>query len=156
MPDEATVLRKKLKVKSVGEPKPIGKGAKYPFKAVIVGKEEMKDYEFWTKSLVEFIKPDTEIDVDIEYSQTGEYKHRKVIQLYKDGQPIIKPKGSYGGGGSRRDEDRTDARTAIMSITELAKEEGRLERIEASKSDLALAFLAWCYVALSMKVTKKN
>jgi len=151
MEEESKVLRRKLKVVSLGESKPIGKGTKYPFKAVDIASGKEADFEHWSKNLVEYVKAETEIDVDIEFSQKGEYKHRKIVQLYKGGNPVIKPKGSWTGGGNKRDEDRTDARTAIMCITDLAKV-GKLEEIEASKSPLAITFRTWCKIALRVTV----
>ena len=158
MAEESKVLRRKLKVVSLGEPKPIGKGTKHPFNAVDIASGKETDFEHWSKSFEEHIKVGAEIDVDIEFSQTGqggEYKHRKIIQIYKDGKPVAKSLGGYSGGGMKRDEDRTDARTAIMCITDLAKE-GKLEEFEASKSPLAMASVIWCKVAIHMTVSDKK
>lgn len=150
MEDEKKVLRRKLGVISLGEPKAIGKATLYPFKANDPTRNADLDFEFWSKTFLDYIKPDTEIDVDVEYSQKGDFKHRKVIQLYKDGQGVLKPKAPYSGG-SKRDEDRTDARTALMEL-------GRAVCVGIIKPESA-DYKLWqttCRIWLHAKVTKKE
>lgn len=150
MPDDVTTLRKTLKIISVGTPKPIGKATLYPFRAVIVGKDEEKDYETWSKTLADEIQKDAEVDAEIEYSQKGEYKHRKVVQIYKNGEPVLKAGGRKTFRG-QRDEDRTDIRTAMMCITELRKE-GKIEE----NDPLMLMFRTWCYAVGGATVTTRK
>lgn len=140
--------RKQLKVKTVGKPTTFGEhGEKVAFSC-----EDGLSYESFSKTLFEYIKAGAEFDADTELRiATGkdnkEYPHWVVTQIYIDGQPVAKAKAPFTG--SKRDEDRTDTRTAVMSITELWKG-GTIKESDG----LVLACRIWMYDKLGVSVSK--
>lgn len=98
--------RKTLKVKSVATPKTIGdKGLLLTkFKA----EEDDTIYDFWGTALSDYIKPNTEIDVDVESSEKERdgvtYKSSKITQLYLNGEPVIKKKSTWSNRGKSSEE----------------------------------------------------
>lgn len=141
--------RKSLKVKTVGQPTTFGEhGEKLAFSC-----EDGLSYECFSKTMFEHIKVGAELDADTELrivtgKDNQEYPHWVVTQLYVAGQPIKKAKAPYSGG-NKRDEDRTDTRTAVMSITELWKA-GTIKESDG----LVLACRIWMYDKLGISVSK--
>jgi len=136
--------RKTLKVKTVGTPTKFGEsGEKLAFSC-----EDGLSYECFYKTLFEPIAIGAELDADTELRiVTGndgqEYPHWIVTQLYKEGQPIKKAKPPFTG--SKRDEDRTDARTAAMEIGQ----DWRAGKLP-DKHRLVLARKVWMLRALNV------
>ncbi|PPD57369.1 hypothetical protein [Dehalogenimonas etheniformans] len=104
---------KRLKLLVVGSPVDKtfqgqnGAVPKVEFTAVMAGVQSrpQSPFECTAKALFEHIKDGAELDADVEFSKFvtaggQEYPHRKVIQLYDDGQPV--KDGSKGKGGWAR------------------------------------------------------
>ena len=103
MTQEQKPNRYKLTVTTIDPQKPVGdKGAvKLPFKAKDQDGKELAYFTF-SKALFDFIKPEAVIDTDIEITtretETATYTDRKLVQIYRDGQPVSQKKQWQGSG----------------------------------------------------------
>jgi len=117
--------RLKLKITEVKEPRAVGSAEVLDFFAVIGDDTKTARYGVWSKSLYEYIKKDVVIDCEVEVKTSEKkdpdgnpYVTRKVTQIFVDGKPVKTPTKSSEGKWRGRNEDRTDARTAVMEIGE--------------------------------------
>lgn len=140
--------RKNLKIKTVGQPTKFGEhGEKVSFSC-----EDGLSYECFSKTMFEYFKAGEEIDADTELrivtgKDNQEYPHWVVTQIYINGKPISKSRPTFAS--AKRDEDRTDTRTAVMSITELWK-----VGVIKESDGLVLACRIWMYDKLGVSVSK--
>jgi len=117
MEEEKTTKRRKLKVIEVKPTKQIGKGTLIPFTAEDIDARGTFDYECWSKILAEHLVVGKLLDVDIEYSQKGQYKHRRMIELYVGGKPLPKESAKSFSRGKSKEE--------LAQIKQLAEAQNR-------------------------------
>ncbi|MGD0794944.1 MAG: hypothetical protein ABR958_05055 [Dehalococcoidales bacterium] len=123
--------RCKLKVIEVKEPRQVGQAEVLEFLATGDPGNKTLKYGAWTKILYEYIKKGAVIDAEIETKISdktdpgGEhYVSRRIMQLYIDGQPVIKKAGTGRAWGKSPEEIRIErasieAQVAVKAITDL-------------------------------------
>ncbi len=85
-----------ITIKTVGKPSAFGtSGQRIPFAS------EDKSYVCFISTLFGDIIVGNKIDADVEVRQSGEYVNNVVVQIYRDGKPIVQPKQVWSGGGSK-------------------------------------------------------
>ncbi len=118
--------RMKLKVLQVRQARQVGQAEVLEFTAI---GEDNKTwlYGAWSKPLYEYIQKDAVIDVEVEVKVSdrtnggGEhYVNRKILQLYQNGQPVIKKQsGGRSYGKSPEEIKSIEAQVAVKAITEM-------------------------------------
>ena len=118
--------RMKLTITQVKDPRQVGQAEVLPFMDTVPDNKTLQ-YGAWNKELYPFIKKRVIIDVDIESKVSVKmdpdgkpYVSRNIIQLYADGEPIIK-KQAAGRSYGRSPEERLsiEAQVAVKAITYL-------------------------------------
>lgn len=150
----AETKRQTLKVVSVGERKGIGsKGAtKREFKA-LDGEGKTLVYqvfeELFDEHLVNGASVEADVQTDTRETDSGSFTNRRIVQIYKDGQPV-KSKSQQGGKGQyqpRIDNSASiEAQTAFKGIVELM-----VAKILGVEDGLSKIALAWAKARLSAK-----
>ena len=114
-----------LKITEDKEPRPVGQAEVMEFLATDPDNKTLK-YGVWSKSLYEFIKKGVAIDAEIETKVSdkttpeGEhYVSRKVVQIYNNGQPLVKKQGGRTWGKSPEEIKSIEAQVAVKVITDL-------------------------------------
>ncbi|HPC72556.1 MAG TPA: hypothetical protein PLB48_12170 [Treponema sp.] len=121
--------RIKLTITEVKEPRAVGQAEVLELLAVGPDNKTLK-YGAWNKSFYEYIKKGAVIDADIETKVSdktdpnGEhYVSRKIVQLYSNGQPVIKKSTGRTYGKSpeeiRAERQSIEAQVAVKAITDL-------------------------------------
>jgi hypothetical protein len=117
--------RLKLKVLQVRPARQVGQAEVLEFTAVGEDKKTWM-YGAWSRALYEYIKEDAVIDVDVEVKVSdrtnggGEhYVNRKIVQLYVNGQPVIKKPSGRAYGKSPEEIKSIEAQVAVKAITDL-------------------------------------
>ncbi len=122
--------RIKLTVIDVKEPRPVGQAEVLEFIASGSPDKRTHVYGVWHTALYEHIKKcAVNVDVETKVSEKtdpggGHYVNRKIVQLYVNGQPVIKKQAGGRFYGKSPEESRAErasnaAQVAVKVITDL-------------------------------------
>jgi hypothetical protein len=122
------------KVVTVSEVQPVKEGTgqrgawkMLPFKA------DGLTYQTYDTNLFPFIVAGANLDIEFEVKVNGEFTNRRVVNIYgKDGQPVIAPKGGFGGGfrgGGFKDSASIERQVSAKLAVEIATEDMTLDQI---------------------------
>jgi len=134
--------RKTLTITEVNEIQKVGDKQipKLSFKARGNEAEEAISYFTFKSSLFDYIKTGQTITADVETEQRGEYTNRRIVQVYKDGQPVVS-KGQGRSYGKSPEELEQQARLMILAY---AKDLAVADKISLDDiTGCADTFYAW-------------